>query len=217
LLSTFRQGSAEEASKAVVGLLNKGVAAQACWDAVLAGAGELLMRRPGIPSLHSVTTANALRYSFDTSADDETRRWLLLQGAAFMPMFRGEIASRKENLSEEKIESLEPLVPKATGPQAVEEIFADLSNNKATAARKVLGYLKADPDPRPLTDAARRLIFRKGTDSHDYKFSSAVLEDYAHVSREWRDRYLAASVYWLKGSGDRDSRLVQRTQAALKG
>jgi len=217
LLSTFRQGSAEEASKAVVGLLNKGVAAQACWDAVLAGAGELLMRRPGIPSLHSVTTANALRYSFETSADDETRRWLLLQGAAFMPMFRGEIASRKENLSEEKIESLEPLVPKATGPQAVEEIFADLSKNKATAARKVLGYLKADPDPRPLTDAARRLIFRKGTDSHDYKFSSAVLEDYAHVSREWRDRYLAASVYWLKGSGDRDSRLVQRTQAALKG
>jgi hypothetical protein len=177
----------------------------------------LLMRRPGIPSLHSVTTANALRYSFETSADDETRRWLLLQAAAFMPMFRGEIASRKENLSDEKIDSLEPLAPKATGPQAVEEIFADLSKNKSMAARKVLGYLKADPDPRPLTDAARRLIFRKGTDSHDYKFSSAVLEDYAHVSREWRDRYLATSVFWLKGAGERDSSLVHRTQAALKG
>jgi hypothetical protein len=44
-----------------------------------------------------------------------------------------------------------------------------------------------------------------------------VLEDYAHVSPAWRDRYLAASVYWLKGSGDRDSRLVERTRAALKG
>ena len=65
----------------------------------------------------------------------------------------------------------------------------------------MLGYLKADPDPRPLMDAARRLVFLKGTDSHDYKFSSAVLEDYAHVSPAWRDRYLAASVFWLKGSG----------------
>jgi len=217
LLATFRQASAEDASKAVVGLLNKSVAAQSIWDAVLAGAGELLMRRPGIPSLHSVTTMNALRYAFETSADDETRRWLLLQAAAFMPMFRGEVAARKENLSEEKIDSLEPIATKATGPQAVEEIFADLSKNKTTAARKVLGYLKADPDPRPLTDAARRLIFRKGTDSHDYKFSSAVLEDYAHVSPAWRDRYLASSVFWLKGSGDRDTSLVQRTQAALKG
>ena len=48
-------------------------------------------------------------------------------------------------------------------------------------------------------------MFHKGTDSHDYKFSAAVLEDYAHVSPAWRDRYLAASVYWLKGSGDADT------------
>ena len=43
-----------------------------------------------------MTTMNALRYAFETSAEDETRRWVLLQAAAFMPMFRGEIASRKE-------------------------------------------------------------------------------------------------------------------------
>jgi hypothetical protein len=217
LLATFRQASAEEVSKTVVSLLNKGVAPQSVWDAILAGSGELLMRRPGIPSLHSVTTANALRYSFESSANDETRRWLLLQAASFLPLFRGEIASRKEALSETKLDTLEPIAPKGTGAHAVEEIFADLSKNKATAARKVLGYLKADPDPRPLTDAARRLIFRKGSDSHDYKFSSAVLEDYAHMAPEWRDRYLAASVFWLKGSGDKDTSLVQRTQAALKG
>jgi len=77
-------------------------------------------------------------------------------------------------------------------------------------------YLKANPDPRPLTDAARRLVFRKGTDSHDYKFSSAVLEDCAHVSPAWRDRFLAASVFWLKGSGGADTNLVRRTREALK-
>jgi hypothetical protein len=216
LLAVFRQASAEDAAREVVRLLNKGVAATSVWDAVLAGAGELLMRRPGIPSLHAVTTANAIRFAYETTADDETRRWLLLQNTSFVPMFRGEIANRKEQLSDLRLDTLEPIAPKATGDGAVEEIFADLSKDKPTAARKVLGYLKANPDAAPLTDAARRLIFRKGTDSHDYKFSSAVLEDYAHVSPSWRNRFLAASVFWLKGSGDRDSALVERTRAALK-
>ena len=31
----------------------------------------------------------------------------------------------------------------------------------------------------------------------------------------WRDRYLAASVFNLKGSGDSDNDLVKRTRAAL--
>ena len=33
----------------------------------------------------------------------------------------------------------------------------------------------------------------------------------------WRDRFLAASTFWLRGSGDKDSELVQRTRAALGG
>ncbi|HZZ27241.1 MAG TPA: hypothetical protein VFE46_04470 [Pirellulales bacterium] len=34
----------------------------------------------------------------------------------------------------------------------------------------------------PFIDAARLLVFLKGNNAHDYKFSSAVLEDYYHVS-----------------------------------
>ena len=63
--------------------------------------------------------------------------------------------------------------------------------------------------------AARRLLFSKGTDSHDYKYSSAVMEDYAFIAPAWRDRFLAASVFWLKGSGGPDSPVVKRTRAAL--
>jgi hypothetical protein len=215
LLAAFRQASADDVSTNVVNLLNKGIAAQSIWDAIFAGSGELLMRRPGIPSLHSVTTANAMHFAYETSGDDETRRFLLLQAAAFVPLFRGEVAGRKENLADIKFDAFEPATPKSKGAAAVDEIFADLSKDKATAARKVLGYLKDNPDPRPITDAARRLIFRKGSDSHDYKFSSAALEDYAHLSPAWRDRYLAASVYWLKGSGEKDTDIVRRTKAAL--
>jgi hypothetical protein len=84
-----------------------------------------------------------------------------------------------------------------------------------TAARKMSAYLKENPQPEKLINAARRLIFLKGTNAHDYKFSSAVLEDYYKVSPAWRDRYLAASVFNLRGSGGPDNELVNRTRAAL--
>jgi hypothetical protein len=37
------------------------------------------------------------------------------------------------------------------------------------------------------------------------------------VSGAWRDRFLAMSVFNLKGSGDPDSDLVNRTRTALQG
>jgi hypothetical protein len=46
---------------------------------------------------------------------------------------------------------------------------------------------------------ARRLIFLKGDNAHDYKFSAAVLEDYFNVSPAWRAQFLATSVFNLRG------------------
>ena len=84
------------------------------------------------------------------------------------------------------------------------------------AAGKVLAYLDADGEPQSLIDAARLLIFLKGSNAHNYKFSSAVLEDFYNVSAEWRGRYLASSVFKLRGSESRDNPLVERTREALK-
>ena len=79
----------------------------------------------------------------------------------------------------------------------------------------MLAYLQAGGDAQDFIDAARLLVFFKGDNAHDYKFSSAVLEDYRHVSPTWRDRYLAANVFKLRGSGGRDNPLVARTRTAL--
>ena len=98
---------------------------------------------------------------------------------------------------------------------AVEEIFADVGDNTKSAATKVLAYLDQGQDPKQLLDAARVLIFLKGSNSHDYKFSSAALEDFYNVSPQWRNRFLASSVFNLRGSQARDNRLVERTRAAL--
>ena len=71
------------------------------------------------------------------------------------------------------------------------------------------------PAARNLMAAGRRLIFTKGRDSHDYKFSSAALEDFYHVTPHWRPRFLATSMFNLKGAADRDNDLIRRTRAAL--
>lgn len=215
MLNCLRIGSDEDTCTKVVELLNRGVAPQCIWDAILDGAGELLMRQPGIVALHAVTTSNAARFAFEDSGDDQTRRYLLLQNAAFLPMFRSAMQQRGK-VADERVDRLEAMPTKEKGPRAVEEIFADVSRDRMTAARKVLGYLKEHPQPKELIDAARVLVFLKGRDSHDYKFSSAVLEDYYHVSPRWRDRYLATSVFNLRGSMEEDNTLVGRVREALK-
>ena len=101
--------------------------------------------------------------------------------------------------------------PAARGVEAVGEILADVSKDRLTAARKTLAWLdERASDPKDLMAAARRLVFNKGNDSHDYKFSSAVLEDFYHVTPAWRSRYLATSMFNFRGAGDRDNDLIKR-------
>ena len=87
------------------------------------------------------------------------------------------------------------------------------STRQTVAARKTLAWLNGSGEAKRFIGTAQRLIYLKGTDAHDYKFSSAVLEDYGHLSPKLRDRFLAARVFWLKGSGSPDRNLVARTRA----
>jgi hypothetical protein len=211
MLEVLRNGSEYDAPAAAVKLLNGGASAQSVWDALLAAASELTMRKAGIVSLHAVTSSNALRYAYDSAAGDDTRRLLLLQNASFVPLFRKALG----NAEERKIDALEEEKPKGEGAEAVAEIFADASRDRAAAARKALGYLRQNPQPRALLDAARLLVFLKGNDAHDYKFSSALLEDWGRLSPPWRERYLAAGMFLLRGSGGPDNKLVTRIRDAL--
>jgi hypothetical protein len=217
LLAVLREGSEEEAPAKVLELLNAGTAPQSIWDALLCGAGELLLRQPGIVALHAVTSTNALHYAHEATANDDTRRWLMLQNAAFVPLFRQALPGRGA-VRDAPIDKLEALDTEKAGPEAVAEVFAEASHDKMTAARKALGYLASDDaNPRALMDAGRLLVFFKGNDAHDYKFSSALMEDYDQVSPEWRNRYLASGMMQLRGSGGPDLPLVKRAKAALRG
>ena len=215
MLKTLRTESDEDACKQVVGLLNRGVSPQSVYDGMQLGAGELLMRQPGIVALHAVTSTNALRYIFRSAANDETRRMVLLQNAAFLPLFREAMKGRGK-VGNSRIDQMEPAKVKGDKSDAVNAVFGAINRDRAEAARQMLGCLDAGIPSKSLIDTARRLIFIKGTNSHDYKFSSAVLEDYHHLAPEWRNWFLAASVYNLRGSGGRDNPLVKRTREAFK-
>jgi hypothetical protein len=216
LLAMLRQAKPAEADDKILQVVNVGLAPRSVWNAIHVGAAELLARQPGIVALHTVTSVNALSYAYETVADDALRRYLLLQAAAFVTLFREAVRGRGK-LSDLKLDALEPADVKLQGTDAVSAILRDMGSDRSLAARKFLAYRAAGGDPAPLMDAARLLVFAKGTDSHDYKFSSAVLEDYARVSPAWRDRYLAAALFQLRAPSDPDTALLKRMRAALKG
>jgi hypothetical protein len=211
LLTVLRDASHSDACEKVVELLQNNVSPASLWDGLFLAAGELLMRHPGIIALHSVTAANALHFGYEATGNDQTRQLLLLQCAAFMTMFRQALEGHALPHGDVRIDNLELADLKADGAGAVEEIFADVSNDRLLAARKTLAWLeRGDAEaPHALMTAARRLVFNKGDDSHDYKFSSATLEDFFHATPAWRNRYLATSMFHLHGSGDRDNDLIQ--------
>lgn len=213
MLAVLRQGTNNDACDKAVELIGRGVSTQSIWDGLFTAAGELMIRQPSVPTLHTVTSTNALRYAFQASGDETTRKLMLLQTCAFVPMFR---AAQRGKIEDLRVENLKPIATKDSS-SALEEIFADVSKDHVSAAGKVRHYLANGGTIRNLMTAARRLIFVKGTDAHDYKFSGAVLEDYFNMSPAWRDQFFATSVFYLKGSDDKDNTVVDRTRAALKG
>ena len=214
MLQTLRSGSHDEVCDLAVAQLNAGISPQALWDAVFAGSGELLMRQPGIVALHAGTTSNAMGYLFRTVRDDRTRRLLLLQNLAFLPLFREAMAGRGR-VRDVQIDAWEPEEIGEDVREVAEAIFADVPGDREAASRKTLALVRRDPDALGFVSTARQEVARRARGSHDYKFSSAVLEDYLHVSPAWRASVLAASVYSLMGAGHPENPLVQRAHEAL--
>ncbi len=214
LLETLRYASPAEASEAVVAHLKGGVSPQSMWDAGFQFASELLMRNPGIIALHAVTSANAMYHAYQACSEDRTRRLLTLQLPAFLTLFRQD--PKGLEAKKERMHLIEPAALPSDGDEALDLIFAELTGNRYQAAERVLSFCQRDPaHARRFIDHARRMLFLKGTNAHDYKFTSAVLEDYYQVSPGLRDAFIAASVYNLRGASEPDNPLVQRTRAAL--
>lgn len=212
-LQTLRQATPEDAVRETAKLIQSGIHPQSISDALFLSAGEMVMQQPAIVALHSATSTNALQYAYRTASGDQNRLRLLLQNAAFIPHFRQAMDSRGK-VGDSQINEL---ASESVGEDSVnvEQIFDSVGKDRSVAATATFQYLETNGRAEDLIHAARQLTFLKGNDSHDYKYSSAALEDYYAVSPELRNRYLAAATYLLPGKNDRNNTLVNRVREAL--
>lgn len=210
VLEALRELGPLDASKMVVEMLREQIHPRSIYDGILLAASELVTRQPAIVPLHAITTTNALHNLFYSVSDDSLRRWLLLQNASFLAHFR-EAAKGREKLPEQRLDQLAASKEPAS---SVEQVFERVHSDRPAAASSVLSYLQAGGNAESLIRKARELVFLKGSDSHDYKFSSAAIEDFRAIDPKWRNHYLAGCSYLLHGSGEKTTSLSQRVLAA---
>jgi len=214
LLQVIRQATPEAASAEAVKLLNQGISPGSLWDAVILAACELLMHSPGIIALHATTATNALHYIYTASGDDTTRRLALLQAVGWQPMYRGRVKLTDST----GIDALKARadIPVSSGDEAVGEIFTTINDDRTKAGAKAMSYLARGGSPDLIFDAARRMIFHKGRDSHDYKYGAAIWEECLWSTEpKWRSQMVAASMFNLPGAKTADSPLMIRAREAL--
>ena len=212
LLGVLRQAKPEEAALEAARAINNGVAASSVWDAVLLAGADLLVRSPGIVAIHAMTAANSLHFAFQSSGVDRTRLLCLLQACSWICHYREAFKSRGGLPDGPRIEDLQP---EPNGPAAPGEIFQDLTKDRGLSARRLLAFASGSQPLDQLFDTARRLVFAKGTDAHDYKYASALIEESRLISPHLRPRLIAASAYQLKGASEADSPLLERSRKAL--
>ncbi len=214
LLEILRHGSNMEASDRVFELLRHGVSPEPIWEAILTIAGELMLRKSGIISVHANTTAHAMHYAYRATSNSQTRALQLLQCASFMPDFRDLLPERQREI---QIDKLQPQPLENASDDPLDEIFANVSDNRMLATRKVLGYLQAGGNVEQLIARARHFMVYNTTGVHDYKFIEALFENAAYIRPPLQAPYLASGTLYYNGSKDRQHRVISRSLPLLRG
>jgi hypothetical protein len=211
LLHQFRTMSADDACSEVLARMESGLHWRCVYDALFLASSELVVRQQAIVPLHAVTTTNAIHHLFRTVSDERLRQWLILQNTAFVCLLRDSARGRGE-LPDKWIDEIRT---SESAPASVAEIFENVHRDTDLAASQILTAATDHQSVAEIMKAARNLVFVKGNDSHDYKFSSAVLEDFHAISPTWQNRYLAGCSYLLPGTSQPDTPLYARAKAAL--
>ncbi len=213
LLEALRSATPEAASNEAAKILNSGVSPGSVWDAVLLSAAELLYNAPGIIPIHATTASNALHYIFNASGDDLTRRLALLQAVGWQPMYR----DRMKLKNPIAIDSLKTDEKHAqTSEESVAALFDAAAADKQKGGARAAQFLSGGGQLAPIFDAARRLIFQKGRDSHDYKYGAAICEEViaaAHTSSQ--APLVAAAMAQFPSAKAPDSPLILKARDAL--
>src|SRR5262245_35864324 len=220
LIAPIRAGNASTACRAAVALLTQSkVGAGAIWDSVHLAAAEFMFRHRGLGAVHAVTSVNALRFAFRMARSNETRMFLLLQAVGWMAHFAVGLERTPSGLAGWSILGLaHPGDGISDDPAAAaESIVTAISTAPNDAACSAFAYAGRHANHPALFAAARRLVFTRATDPHDYKYPAAAFEDLSVVSPRWRPHMLAASMLHIPAPAVPESQLIRRASHAVAG
>ena len=211
LLDVMRSGNSPDATQmAYRALQTNSVHASLVWDAIHLAAAELMMRQPGIFGIHTVTSASALRYAYETAFDPKTRLLTLLQGIGWMCQFRNFMETKPDGLRSLRITDVFAASDSSSQTSTVNDIYACVGQDQQAAAAHAFNHAQKTTSPTDFWRQARDLIVRKGTDAHDYKYAISMFEDCRRVNQRWHPHMLAVATYHLRGTAHADSPLMQR-------
>lgn len=224
LLAPIRAADARRACTDTVALLTgegEGPRARAgaIWDAVHLAAAEFMLRRGGIGPVHAVTSVNALHFAFRAARSTEARLFVLLQAVGWMAHFARATGLDAMGNAGPSILDLAP--PDGGVPddpaEAAESVFAHVGTDAHRAAAEAFGYAQRHARQGALLAGARRLVYTKAVEAHQYKYPAAAFEDIRAVSAAWRPHMAAASTLYLPSSAAPDSNLMRRAADAVAG
>ena len=215
LRSELYRASEVEAGSVIIAMLRQGVSPDAIWQVLFDTAAEFMMAQPGILSVHAQTTANALHYAYQICGSEQTRQLMMLQCAAFIPLFRQFTGATASDFN---LEALQPLPLRLPGADAVDELYADAAaGRRQQAAGKALAYLQRGGDAEALIARARHRFVYYADEPHDYKFPEAVFENYAQLSdAAWRQRFLSAGMAHFKAPAQHPGPVVRESLELLR-
>jgi len=218
LLGALREADASEAQDLVMGRLERRLAPRSIWDALRLYAYELQSMDPGlgegIVAVHPVTSNHALARIALTSSSARTRALALLQAAAWLPLFRGEM-QRRDSWDEDAsplIDEVEPVEAEAHAEGT--ELVARAMGERGAAAPAMLAALQAGHFPQ-LSSAFQARVYTKGIDSHPYKWLGAALTDTQLTHPRWAPYLLAAGSRYLPVGLGEDQVVHDRISAAI--
>lgn len=206
MLEMLRTAEPLAAAKEALGAIQSGAHPHAISDGVALAGAELVMRQPGIVPLHAITTTNAIHYLTEHVGDEQLRKWLLLQNVSFLGHF-AEAAKDRGKLGEAAIDRL---VASDGSAPSIDEVFATMGSDRQAAAAAIYRLAQDPANAHEIVRMARHMVFLKGDDAHDYKFSSAALEDFEMIHPQWRANYLAGCSHLFLSAGDKTNALAER-------
>ncbi len=215
LLKGLRNCDSAGAQQLVVAALNDGVGATAVWDGLRLFASELFLRRPPSSTrrhlpVHPVTEVNAFGHASRATSNDSTKRLLILQAAAWLPLWKPVLTDRFEPLANR------PGIDALGGDRPVQGHRIDETFEQRSPDDTRVFLDQGDGQRINYLSWLRGFLFRKAWQDHQYKYLAAISEESRLVNPKWASRLLAPAITYLPTQADDDSEVARRANHTLQ-